>query len=116
MSHGIDWAAMAGVVNIEDRHKDIVDRLDDTPFEQHHFVAPIHWPVFHVFADSGDQMDTLSIVMFEVFADVALIAKTFSLDESKELVQNPFSIIHNVARSNYKIHDFTYIVDNQMYF
>ena len=86
MGYGVDGASMSGVVNIKYGHQNIVDRLDYPALEQHHSVTPIHGFVFHVFANSGDQMETLLIVALEVFADIALIAETLAADKFKEFV------------------------------
>ena len=106
MSHSIYGATMARVVNVENSHQNIVYRFDYPSFEKHHFIGPPHWPIFHVFANSGDQMNAFLKEQVEVFADVALIAKAFSLDGIKEFIQNAFRIIHNVAGGDYKIYDF----------
>jgi hypothetical protein len=74
MCGGIDGISMSSVIDVEDGHKNIVDRLDHTAFEQHHFVAPIHWLVFHVFANSGDQLQALLKVVFKEFGDIPLVA------------------------------------------
>jgi hypothetical protein len=102
MSHSIDGATMAGVVNIENSHQNIVDGFDDSSFLEHDFVVVVHEFIFHVFADSGNELEAFLIEVFEVFADISLITKALSLNEFKEFIQHFFGIVHDIGSRNRK--------------
>jgi len=106
MGEGIDGAPVSGVVDVEDGHEDVVDRFDDTSSGEHEFIVPVHRFVFHVFADSGDEVNALLVIVLEVCADVSFVTEALSLDVAQEFVQHPFGVVGDVCGGDDEIHDF----------
>lgn len=89
----IPWAAVARVVYVKDTHQQVVDGFDDGSFAQPIFVRELHQGVFHVFADAGDQLDSLLEEGVEKLGQVALVGETFSLEAVEQFVQHAFGIV-----------------------
>ena len=52
----IEWAAMAGMLNLGDVLELIYNALDDGPFSQEQFVRQRDQAIFHVFPEFGDEL------------------------------------------------------------
>jgi len=56
----VDRAAMAGMLDLRDVFELIRDGLDDGAFAEQEFVRPVEQTVVHLFAQFGDQVQSLS--------------------------------------------------------
>jgi hypothetical protein len=59
MHHKIDGTAMTRVLDLRDILELIDNRLDNRPFTQQEFIRKVHELIFHVFAQPGDELESL---------------------------------------------------------
>jgi hypothetical protein len=110
----MDWAAMAGMLNLRDIFELIYDAFDDGPFAQEQFVDPREQAVFHVFLEFGDKLDTqrLEELFKEWLRDIPAICDQLTKQAFAKR-RDWFAIIH-IARRNLASQEFSTIVDHQM--
>ena len=59
MYHEIDGTAMARMLDLRNILELVDNGLDNDPFAHQQFIGKVHETIFHVFAQSGDEMETL---------------------------------------------------------
>ena len=112
----VDGTAMARMLDVRDVFELIGDGLDDGTVAQQEFVGPIEQTVVHLFAQLGDELQSLGHqqVLGQGLREVAFIAKKLAEQALGEL-GNRMPII-DVAWSEAEGQDLALIIDDQVQF
>jgi hypothetical protein len=110
----VDWATMAGMLDLADVFELIIDGLDDRPLAQEGFVRQREQAVVHLLAQFGDEMKPLGDqeLLGERLGKVAFVCKEVA-EELLDQLGNGSSII-NVARRQAKGQQLSLVIDDQV--
>ena len=113
IDHGIDEAAVPGVLDLLDVLELIVDGFDDGTLAQQQLVGQGHEFVAHVLADCGDQLQApIPQHLEELLGDVASIPHELAGQALSQLRDR--AAIVDVARGDLEGQEFALVVDHQM--
>ena len=116
MGDRIYWAPVAGMVNVKNRHQQIIDRFYDGSFHQPPALMKEHQLIFQVFSDFGYQTQSLKEKLFQQFSQITFVCITFTFYVLKELLKDCDVIVSHICRSDYKVDYLSQIVDYQVQF
>jgi len=88
MSQGVEPIAMAGMLQIKNRSKNVIDRLNDGPLFEPYLLADAHKLVGHPGFELGNNLQVLRVKMLEQSAHVTLVAVAFAFESFKQAVQH----------------------------
>jgi len=112
----VDWATMAGMLDLGDVLELVIDGLDDGTFAKQHDIVVCDQTALHVRAQEGDQLHTKRVQQLrcQFLADVALVTDELA-EELSGQVRHRFAII-DIASCEVAPQELALIVDNQMQF
>ena len=116
MCEGIIGASMPGMIDITDVFEDIKDRFNDCPVIEEFFILDPNELLLHVLSDFGKELQAALEEFIEDSGEVAFIAEAFAPEAFEQRWQQAGIVIGYITRGNLESDQFSYLIDNQVYF